>query len=111
MKSLAKLIIQAIAITVSAYIVPGIAVHDFLTAVVVAALLAIFNILVKPILLILTLPVTILTLGLFVFVINAVIVMLISAFVPGFTVVSLWSGLIFSIVLTIVNTLLNWATR
>ena len=84
-------------------ILSGIYVSDFWTAIIFAVVLAILDTFIKPILVILTLPVTILTLGLFLFVINTVIVLLASKIVPGFTIDSFWWGLLFSFLLSIVS--------
>jgi len=78
-----------------------------LTAIVVAVVLGIVNTFIKPILLLLTFPLTILSLGLFYFVINALMVLLVSAIVPGFKVSGFFWALIFSLVLSIVSFFLN----
>ena len=99
-------LISAIAIGVAAYLVPGVLVTvpgALITAVVLGAL----NMLIRPILLLLTLPITIITLGLFSLVINALLVMLAAAFVPGFSVDGFWTAFIFAIVLAIVNWVFN----
>ena len=103
-------LISAIAIGIAAYIVPG----SYVTlpgALIAAIVLGVLNMLVKPILFLLTLPITILTLGLFSLVINALLVMLASAIVPGFTVVGFWSALLFAIVLMLVNWLFHFWSR
>lgn len=95
-------IISAIAIGIAAYIVPGVDVTPtgaLITAVVLGAL----NLFIRPILIILTLPITIVTLGLFSFVINALLVMLASFVVPGFTVAGFWTALLFALVLSVIN--------
>lgn len=100
-------LVSALAILVAAYILPGVQVSSFTTALVVAVVLGIINAFLKPILLILTLPINILTLGLFTFVINALIIILTSDLVPGFKVQGFWWALIFSIVLSIINSFLH----
>lgn len=95
-------LISAAAIFVTALILPGIRVGVF-SALITAIVLGLLNAFIKPIIVVLTLPVNILTLGLFTFVINALIVMLAGAIVPGFRVAGFGSALLFSIVLTIVN--------
>lgn len=87
----------------AAYILPGVDVDSFVTALVVAVVLGILNALLKPILLILTLPITILTLGLFTFVINLMLVYLTEAVVPGFVIDGLLSAVLFSLVLSLIN--------
>lgn len=100
-------IVSAMVIFSIAHVLPGVAVADFTSAFVVALVLGVINALVKPILLILTLPITIVTLGLFTFVLNALLILLVSNIVPGFVVEGFLAALIFGIVLSIVNTVLN----
>ena len=102
-----NLIVSTLAVLISAYILPGVKVDGFLTAIVVAVVLGIVNTFIKPILLLLTFPLTILSLGLFYFVINALMVLLVSAIVPGFKVSGFFWALIFSLVLSIVSSFLN----
>jgi putative membrane protein len=90
-----------------AYVLNGIHVANFWTALIFAFVLAILNTFLKPILLILTLPVTILTLGLFLFVVNTIIVLLASEFVRGFSIDNFWWGLLFSLLLSIATSFLN----
>ena len=101
-----NLIVSAIAVLISAYILPGVKVDGFLTAVVVAVVLGVVNMFIKPVLLLLTLPLNILTLGLFTFVINAVLVLLVSNIVPGFKVEGFLYALLFSLVLSVVSSFL-----
>ena len=105
-----NLIVSTLAVLISAYILPGVKVDGFLTAIVVAVVLGIVNTFIKPILLLLTFPLTILSLGLFYFVINALMVLLVSAIVPGFKVSGFFWALIFSLVLSIVSSFLNSLT-
>lgn len=100
---LINLFLNSLAVVITAYLLPGVRVENYLVAIIVAVVLGIVNAILKPILIILTLPIDILTLGLFIFVINAVLVMLVSALVPGFTVTSFWWALLFSLVLSLVN--------
>lgn len=102
-----NLIVSALAVIISAYILPGVKVDGFLTAIVVAVVLGAINMFIKPILLLLTLPLNILTLGLFTFVINAFLILLVSSLVPGFKVSGFLWALIFSLVLSIVSAFLN----
>ncbi len=99
--------VSALAILVTAYLLPGVHIASFTSALVVAVVLGVINAFVKPILLVLTLPITILTLGLFTLVINAFVIILTSRLVPGFKVDGFWWALLFSIVLSIVNWFLN----
>ena len=108
---LINLLINGLAVYITAHVLPGVAVDSFITAIIVSVVLGIVNTLIKPILLILTLPATILTLGLFTFVINALMVYLVATFVPGFHVVGFWAALTFSIVLSIVSWFLKGLTE
>jgi len=107
MSIIISLIVSAIAVFVTGYILPGIHIENFLTAVIIAVVLGVLNSFVKPILTILTLPITIVTLGLFVLVINALLVMLATLIVPGFHVDSFWWALAFAIILSLVSSVLN----
>ena len=98
-----KLLLRTLAVGVAAYLVPGVMVTDIWGAVVAAIVLGILNSILRPILLFLTLPVTILTLGLFALVINTVMVLIAAEIVPGFDVSGFWAAFSFSIVLTLVN--------
>lgn len=103
MNFIIKLLLSGLAVLLSAYILPGVEVSSFLTAVLVAALLALLNAIVRPILVILTIPITVVTLGLFLLVINAIIILLVHELISGFHVNGFWWALLFSIILTIVN--------
>lgn len=102
-----NLIVSALAVIISAYILPGVKVDGFLTAVVVAIVLGVVNMFIRPVLLLLTLPLNILTLGLFTFVINAVLILLVTNIVPGFQVEGFLWALIFSLVLSLVSSFLS----
>lgn len=104
---LLQLVLGAIAVLIVQYILPGVAVSDFWTALVVAALIALLNMTVKPLLIILTIPITVLTLGLFLLAINAIMILLIAELVPGFSIDGFWWALLFSILLSLVNSLLG----
>ena len=107
MKILINWLISALAVFCAAYLLPGVHVPDFQTAFVVALVLGIMNAIIKPVLILLTLPITLLTLGLFTLVINAVMILLAARLVPGFQVDSFLWALIFSIVLSLINSFLN----
>lgn len=100
---LISLLVSAIAVFATAHILPGIHLDNFGTAVVVAVVLGIVNKFIQPLVFLLTLPINILTLGLFTFVIIGGMVLLISAIVPGFTVDSFWWALGFALVFAIIN--------
>ena len=108
---LVKMLIMAVAILLTAYLLPGVHVESFLSAVLLAALLALFNVTLKPILVVLTIPVTFITLGLFLLVINAFLILLADAILPGFAVAGFWWALLFSIVLWFINGVLLNLTR
>ena len=107
MQLLLKWLIATSAIIISAYLIPGITVASFWTALWLAFFLSIINIILKPILIILTLPVNILTLGLFTLVINASLILLASSVIKGFEVSGFWVAMLFSIVLSIVSYIIN----
>ncbi|MFZ1988017.1 MAG: phage holin family protein [Minisyncoccia bacterium] len=97
-------IISAIAIVVAAYLIPGANV-SFVGSLVLAIVLGLINLTLRPLIFVLTLPINILTLGLFSFVINALLIMLAAAIVPGFSIAGFWTALLFSIVLSLINIL------
>ena len=101
MKALLKIVLTAVAVIVLSKILPGVAVEGFVSAIIVAVVLSLLRLIVKPILVILTLPITIITLGLFLLVINALMIMLADYFITGFAVSSIWTALLFSILLSI----------
>ena len=103
MKLLINWLASALVILIAAYLLPGVHVSNFITALVVAVVLGILNAIIKPLLILLTLPLTIITLGLFIFIINAALILLTSALVPGFHVDSFWWALLFSIVVSVIN--------
>ena len=90
-----------------AHFMPGVHVDTFYTALIVAVVLALLNMFIKPILVLFTLPVTIFTLGLFLLVINAIIVMLCDHLIDGFTIVDFVHALIFSLVLSICQSIVS----
>lgn len=96
-------LLAALAIMATAYMLPGVSLSGFVPALVTALVLGLVNAFIKPVLLLLTLPINILTLGLFTLVINALLIMLVSKLVSGFQVQSFWWALGFSVVLTVVN--------
>ena len=87
------------------YVMKGVTIDEFTTALTVAIVLGLLNFFVKPILVVLTLPVTVITLGLFLLVINAFIIMVCDHFIRGFSVSSFWNALFFSILLSISQSL------
>lgn len=111
MNLLIRLLINALIIMGLAWALPGIHVTSFFTAIVVALILGLLNIFLKPILVILTIPVTIVTLGLFLFVVNAFIILATGWLVKGFTVDGFWWALLFSILMTFLNSAFESASR
>lgn len=111
MKYLINWLVITLAVFISAQLLPGVSVENIFTAFVAALVLGIINILLKPILLILTLPINIFTLGLFTLVINALLVLLASRIVDGFSVAGFWWALAFSLVMSIVQSALHQIGR
>ncbi len=105
MKFFYKILISAVNVFLLAAILPGVDIADnnIFTAVIVAFVLAVLDTIIKPLLILLTLPATILTLGLFLFVINACIILLDAHFVHGFKIDSFWHAMLFSILLSFFN--------
>ena len=106
MKFLIQILLTAVLVLLLANFLPGVTVATFVTALIVAVVLALLNLIVKPILVLLTLPVTILTLGLFLLVINAIIILLADAFIDGFGVDGFWIALLFSLLLSLFQSIL-----
>ncbi|GHA60993.1 phage holin family protein [Pontibacter akesuensis] len=102
-----RIILTGAAAMLAAYLLPGVDIDGFLTAIILALVLAVLNAVVRPVLVFLTIPVTILTLGLFLLVINAVIILLASWMIEGFEVAGFISALLFSIVISIVVAILD----
>jgi putative membrane protein len=100
-------LVNALVIMAAAYVLPGINVTSFVSALIAAVVMAFVNTFVKPVLVILTFPITLLTLGLFLLVLNALLVLLVSRLVPGFEVDGFWPALLLSIVLWLVNSVLH----
>lgn len=107
MSFLIKWLVNALAIGITAYLLPGVRVSGVFAALVAALVLGLVNIFIRPLLLLLTLPLNILTLGLFTLVINALLIMLVAALVPGFSVRGFWWAVLFGLVLAVVNYVLN----
>ncbi|MGE0566347.1 MAG: phage holin family protein [Bacteroidia bacterium] len=107
MKFLANIIISALAVIISSYLLPGVQVDSFLTSLLVALVLAFLNAIVKPLLTILTIPITLITMGLFLAVINALMILWAAKLVDGFQVKGFWWAILFSFILTLISSLLN----
>lgn len=107
MSILINWVVSALAILVTAYVLPGVQVSSFTSALVAAVVLGVVNAFIKPILIVLTLPITILTLGLFTLVLNALLILLTAKLVPGFGVDGFLWAFLFSIILSLVNSFLH----
>ena len=107
MKLIIKLLLNALAVVLLSKLLSGVSVDGYTTAIIVAIVIAVLNLFVKPLIVLLTLPATILTLGLFLFVINAFIILLADKLTDGFSVSSFWIALLFSILLTILQSFLH----
>ena len=102
-----RILLTAVAAYFAAWLLPGVNIIDVKTAVIVALVLALLNMFVKPLLILLTIPVTILTLGLFLLVINILIIKLTDSLIGGFTVDGWLSALIFSLIVSVVTWILG----
>jgi len=111
MKFLIKLVTATLAVLITSYLLPGVHVENVITAIILAAVLAVLNVLLKPLLLILTLPVTVITFGLFLLFINAFLVLLAAEIVPGVDIQNFWWALLFSVILSIVVSALESIQR
>ncbi|WP_339657659.1 phage holin family protein [uncultured Maribacter sp.] len=105
MKLIIRILLSALSVIILANVLPNVSVDSFMTAVIVAVVLSLLNFLVKPILVILTLPVTIVTFGLFLLIINAIIILLVDKLIDGFAVSNIWWALIFSLLLSFLQSI------
>lgn len=104
---LVKFLVNVVVLLITAYIVPGFIIANFLTAIIAAIVIAIVNALLKPIMMFISLPINILTFGLFTFIINGFLLWFASLFVPGFDIAGFWTAVLGSIVITLVSSVLN----
>ncbi|HEY0356508.1 MAG TPA: phage holin family protein [Flavisolibacter sp.] len=103
-----KVLVTGLAVFVADYFLDGVHINDDVkTVIIVALVLALLNTFIKPVLVILTIPVTILTLGLFLLIINALMVIWADKLIEGFTVDGWWSAILFSLIVSIVSAILN----
>src|SRR5690242_8294293 len=107
MNTIIRFLLTGLAVVLTAYLLPGVWVKDYFAALIVALVLAIVNAIVKPILIVLTIPITVFSLGLFLLVINALMILLVDYFVDDFTVSGFWWALAFSLILSIFNSLFS----
>ena len=108
MSLLARWLLNAAALVLVAYLYPGVTVDSFGAALIAALVLGLVNAVIRPLLVILTLPVTILTLGLFIFVINALLFWFVAEVVGGFHVAGFWAALLGSIIYSVITTVVGW---
>lgn len=106
MNYILKILLSAVAVVILAKLIPGITVDTYTTAIWVAFLIGILDAVLKPILVVLTIPITILTLGLFLFVINAGLILMANSWIDGFSVSGFWTALLFSILLSFLESIL-----
>lgn len=111
MNLIVRFLLSGVAVMLTAYLLPGVHVQDYWAALLVAVLISLSNAIVRPILVIFTIPITVLTLGLFLLVINAVIILMVDYFVDGFFVDGFWWALAFSLILSVFNSLFTDLTR
>jgi len=107
MKFILKLLVSSLAVFFGAYILDGVYLNGFPTAILVALLIGFLNAFLRPVLIILTIPITLLTFGLFLLVINAAIILLADYVLTGFTVDSFFTAIIFSIMVSVITWLLE----
>ena len=106
MKLILKMLLTAIAVVILAQILPGVQVDGYTSAIIVAIVLGLLRIFVRPLIILFTLPITIMTLGLFLFVINAIIILLADKLIDGFAVSGFWYALLFSLLLSFFQSIL-----
>jgi len=111
MEGVVRFLLNGLAVLLTAYLLPGVHVEHYGHALLVALVLSFANVLVKPLLIVFTIPLTIVTFGLFLLVINALVIMLVDSLVPGFSVDGFWWALLFSLILSVFNSLFNDLTK
>lgn len=107
MNIILRFLLNGLAVLATAYLLPGVDVTDYQTALLTALVLSITNVIIKPLLILFTIPITVITLGLFLLVINAVIILLVDHFVSGFSVDGFWWALAFSLIMSVFNSIIN----
>ena len=108
MMLIARWIVNAAALLLVAYLYPGVQVESFVASLAAALVLGLVNAFIRPLLVILTFPVTLITLGLFLFVINALLFWLVAEVVHGFTVSGFWAALVGSILYSLITLVTSW---
>lgn len=107
MKIIARLVIGALALLGVAYLIPGVEVDSFYSALIASLILGLLNLVVRPVLFVLTLPITLVTLGLFTFVLNALLFWFAASFLEGFAVTGFLAALVGSVLVTVATTVAN----
>jgi len=103
-----KILVNAAALMLTANLIDGIYVEGWGAVIIAAIVLGIINAIIRPILMVLTLPLTVMTLGLFTFVINGLMLKLVASVVSGFDVMGLWPAVVGSVILSVISTVLSW---
>ena len=111
MNIIIRFLLSGVAVMLTAYLLPGVHVQDYWAALLVALLISLSNMFVKPILIVLTIPITLFTFGLFLLVINALIILMVDYFVDTFSVDGFWWALAFSLILSVFNSLFGDLTK
>ncbi len=111
MNLIVRFLLSGVAVMLTAYLLPGVHVQDYWAALLVAVLISLSNVIIKPILVILTIPITFVTLGLFLLVINAIIILIVDYFVDTFSVDGFWWALAFGLILSVFNSLFGDLTK
>ena len=111
MDFLIRILVNGLAVLIASFLLPGVDVENMLNAVIVAAVLALLNAFLKPLLILLTIPITLFSFGLFLLVINAGLIMLADYIVPGFEVRGLWWDLLFILVLWVINSVFEASAK
>ncbi len=107
MKIFAKILVTMFALLLASYFIPGLIVDGLYTALIAAVILGLLNLIARPILVVLTLPITVVTLGLFIFIINALLFWFATSFIDGFVVSGFWTALVGSLLVSIVSAIGN----
>jgi len=111
MNLIVRFLLSGVAVMLTAYLLPGVHVKDYWAALLVAVLISIVNVIIKPILIIFTIPITVVTLGLFLLVINALMILLVDSLVDDFTVDGFWWALAFSLIMSVFNSMFGDLTK
>ena len=102
-----KFLLNGVAVMLTAYLLPGVHVTHFGHALLAALALSAANVFIKPLLILFTIPLTVITLGIFLLVINAVVILMVESVVPGFSVDGFWWALLFSLIMSVFNSMIG----